>query len=159
METQAMTFVPMIADAGGADYAWRAIELVWSAGISYWMWRISSSHKDQKGLETRLHETTTKLIDERFRSMSHEVRNHMQVFISAIDEMKNKVKEADGEAKKLNDRDHEVELNVINKIDELKDYIRERAASASDLKRHEDNVNKRFEALENTIRTKASSRN
>lgn len=102
------------------------------------------SERDLNQVKKDLHDANVKLIDERFRGMTHELRNEMNGLVMAANETKERLKEVDGVAVGLNERDHKLELAVEKKVDSLKDYIRENTASKNDVQRHEQSVDRKF---------------
>ena len=95
--------------------------------------------------EAKLHEATTKLIDERFRAMTHEVKTHVQGLTGTLDLLKLQLEDGSKAVGELYDVDHKIELGVASKIDQIKDYIREKAATKDDLKEHERSVSAKFD--------------
>jgi chromosome segregation ATPase len=67
-------------------------------------------------------------------SLTHEIERHAQ-----------RLKEGDGEFDALTDRDHQLELKVGQKIEGVKDYVRDAIG------RHEEHGNGRFEKLGDAI--------
>lgn len=123
-------------------------QLVFSAIVSITLWRLTAWQRRYEGLEDRLHEATTRLIDERFRSMTHEVNSHVQGFLLTVEEMKQRIQLGDGELRGLSDRDQKIELALAIRIDQLKDYIRDTAATRKDLEKHETAVERKLGQVE-----------
>ena len=115
-------------------------QLVFSAVVSITLWRLTAWQRRYEGLEDRLHDATTRLIDERFRAMTHEVNSHVQGFLLTVEEMKQRIQLGDGEIRGLSDRDQKIELLLSARLDHLKDYIRDTAATKKDLEKHEASV-------------------
>ena len=125
-----------------------AFQLVFSAIVSITLWRLSAWQRRYEGLEDRLHETTTRLIDERFRAMTHEVNSHVQGFVLTVEEMKQRITHGDGEIRGLSDRDQKLELLLAARLDHLKDYLRDTAATKKDLEKHEVAVERKLGQVE-----------
>ena len=123
-------------------------QLVFSFLVSLSLWRLTAWQRRYEGLEDRLHEATTRLIDERFRAMTHEVNSHVNKFLLTVEEMKQRLQLGDGELRGLSDRDHKIELSLSAKLDHLKDYIRDTAASKKDLEKHESAVERKLVQVE-----------
>ena len=123
-------------------------QLVFSAVVSITLWRLSAWQRRYEGLEDRLHDATTRLIDERFRAMTHEVNRHVQGFVLTVEEMKQRIHFGDGEIRGLSDRDQKIELALAVRIDLLKDYIRDTAATKKDLEKHETAVERKLGQVE-----------
>lgn len=123
-------------------------QLVFSAVVSITLWRLSAWQRRYEGLEDRLHDATTRLIDERFRAMTHEVNRHVQGFVLTVEEMKQRIQFGDGEIRGLSDRDQKIELALAVRIDQLKDYIRDTAATKKDLEKHESAVERKLGQVE-----------
>src|SRR5215217_7536244 len=60
-------------------------QLVFSFVVSLTLWRLTAWQRRYDGLEQRLHDATTRLVDERFRSMTHEVNSHVQGFLLSLE--------------------------------------------------------------------------
>jgi hypothetical protein len=125
-----------------------AFQLVFSAVVSITLWRLTAWQRRYEGLEDRLHEASTRLIDERFRAMTHEVNSHVQKFLLTVEEMKQRLQSGDCEIRGLSDRDQKIELALAARIDHLKDYIRDTAASKKDLEKHETTVERKLAQVE-----------
>ena len=125
-----------------------AFQLVFSAVVSITLWRLTAWQRRYEGLEDRLHEATTRLVDERFRAMTHEVNGHVQGFLLTVEEMKQRIQLGDGEIRGLSDRDQKLELLLAARLDHLKDYIRDTAASKKDLEKHESAVERKLAQVE-----------
>ena len=123
-------------------------QLVFSFVVSLTLWRLTAWQRRYEGLEDRLHEATTRLIDERFRAMTHEVNSHVHKFLLTVEEMKQRLQSGDGELRLLTDRDQKLELLLAARLDHLKDYIRDTAASKKDLEKHESTVERKLGAVE-----------
>ena len=123
-------------------------QLVFSFLVSLSLWKLTAWQRRYEGLEDRLHDATTRLIDERFRAMTHEVNSHVQGFLLTVEEMKTRIQSGDGEIRGLSDRDQKIELALATRIDHLKDYIRDTAASKKDLEKHESTVERKLAQVE-----------
>ena len=123
-------------------------QLVFSAVVSITLWRLTAWQRRYEGLEDRLHDATTRLIDERFRAMTHEVNSHVQGFLLTVEEMKQRIQLGDGEIRGLSDRDQKIELLLSARLDHLKDYIRDTAATKKDLEKHEVTVERKLGQVE-----------
>jgi hypothetical protein len=96
------------------------------------------------------HVLTTKLVDERFRAMTHELGNSGQQLVLAVAELRQRVKEAEAELDGAGERNHKIELTVADKVDQIKDLIREatsKTATRADLEKHESQVSQRDQRL------------
>jgi septation ring formation regulator EzrA len=122
-------------------------QLLFSAGLTLAVWKLSRVAGEFDDQDRKLHELATKLVDERFRAMTHEVNNHMQGLLNTIDELKSRLKDGDQTIDGLNERDQKIELAVAGKIDSLKDYIRDNTASKSDVRAHEQTVAGKFDRM------------
>ena len=74
-------------------------------------------------------------MDERFRALAVEVNGHVQGLVLALDELNQRMAAGDAEVRAMAERDQRIELAVAAKVDVLKDYIRDCAASKKDLER------------------------
>jgi hypothetical protein len=105
------------------------------------------SNETIKTMEANLHAATTKLIDERFRGISHEVRSHAQAVIAQMDEMRDRLKDGDAHLGELSESDHRAELKFRGCLDEIKDWIRGHCATREDVKEHEKMVGLKFDRI------------
>ena len=126
-------------------------QLIFSAFVSIAIMKLSQSQRRYDGLEDKLHDTTTKLVDERFRAVSHKVAETSHSFGLAVAEMKDRIKDIDQVANELQERDQRNELAVVNRLDSLKDWLRNSAANKDDLKSHNDSMARRVERIENDL--------
>src|SRR5262245_58511648 len=85
-------------------------QAVFSAIVSLAIWRLTTAQRRYEGLEERLHQVTTKLVDERFRAMTHEVNGHVQGLVTVVDDLKDRLKDGSDDLESLSDRDQKIEL-------------------------------------------------
>lgn len=126
-------------------------QLVFSAIVSVSLWRLSAAQRQYEGLEQKLHETTTRLVDERFRAMTHEINVHVQGFVLTLEELKQRLQTGESDFRVLGDRDQKIELALTGKIDVLKDWIRDNAASKKDLEKNEQAVEQKLTRIEHRM--------
>ena len=126
-------------------------QLVFSAIVSISLWRLTAWQRRYEGLEGKLNDASTRLIDERFASMSRQVDRHVQALVVTMDEMKQRMSFGDADVRALGERDQRIELTLATRIDLLKDYIRENTATKNDLERHEAGAERRLGVLEHKL--------
>jgi hypothetical protein len=141
----------ILALADGLTIFLAAFQLIFSAIVSLLLWRLTAWQRQYEGLENKLHEATTRLIEERFGSMTGLVDRHVQSFVSAMDEIKQRMVFGDADVRALRERDQRIELTVATRLDLLKDYIREVAATKKDLEKHEIGAERRLAVLEQRL--------
>lgn len=134
-----------------------AISLVMDVLMTVGLFYVTAKAKKIDELEDRVHTVTTKLIDERFRAMTHEVMSHVQGFVTTLDEMKSRLEDGDGQLRQLASVDQKIEIQVIERMSALKDWLRDNLASKTDLKEHEKNVAGKFEKVEARVASMAQS--
>ncbi len=107
------------------------------------------------GLETKLeesvkgtHELATKLVDERFRGMTHEVKSHMQGLLSTIDEMKLRLRDGETQFANIHDGGHALKLEITKGLAEIKQVVTEKAASKQDLKEHQSEMTAKVKEIQ-----------
>src|SRR5687768_12807661 len=125
--------------------------LVFSPVVPVPLWRLTAWQRKYEGLESKLHEATTRLIEERFVATTSLVDRHVQAFVVAIDEMKQRMIFGDADVRALGERDQRIELTLATRLDLLKDYIRETAATKKDLERHEAGAERRLCVIEQRL--------
>ena len=126
-------------------------QLVFSFVVSLTLWRLTAWQRRYEGLEARLHEATTRLVDERFRAMTHEVNSHVQGFLLSLEDLKQRVSTGDAEVRGLGERDQKIELGLSARFEVLKDYIRDHTAGKKDLEKHEAAVERKLGVVENRL--------
>lgn len=120
------------------------VQFLWSSIVTFTVYQMTKNDRNTAGLEKRLHDANVKLIDERFRSVSHEIRNEVTSFVATLHEMKERLKDGDSDINALSDRDQKLELKLSGCIETLKDYIRDNCASKEDVRDHEQHVRQQF---------------
>jgi ABC-type transporter Mla subunit MlaD len=148
----------LLALSDGLHVALAMFQLAFSAVVSVTLFRLTAWQRRYEGLDARLQEAASRLVDERFRGMTHEVRGHVQSFMTTLDELRGRVASGDGALRDLTDRDQRIELALGARVDTLKDWIRDHAANKTDLARHEaaferkcSHVEQRLAELSNTV--------
>ena len=139
-----------------ADIEWvrtgvMVVHLIVTISLGVGLYWLGGKARKFEGLENALQKTTEKLIEERLSRITHDFKNHMQPLNLALDEMKLRLKEGEADYRGLGDRDQKIELTLAGKIDALKDYIRENAASKEDLESHEKSMERKVEKIEGQI--------
>ena len=128
-----------------------AFQLVFSAVVSISLWRLTAWQRKYEGLEGKLHDATTRLIEERFGGIARQVDRHVESFVLSIDELKQRIHFGDADLRALGDRDQRIELTLATRLDVLKDYIRETAATKKDLEKHELGAERRLCVIESRL--------
>ena len=149
------------------------LALLISVAVTIVLWRLGNiirkyermedkGERDMAEVKKQLHDANVKLIDTRFREMTHELRNEMNALLGTAHETKEqlkqtaaetkeRLKEVDGIADGLNERDQKIELTIAAKFDALKDYIRESCASKADVKDHERAVHQHLSSMSRDV--------
>lgn len=128
-----------------------AVTLVMDVLMAVGLYWVGAKTKKIDDLETRVHSVTTKLIDERFRSMTHELNGHVHGFAMALDEMKGRLQDGDVQLRGLGSVDQKIEIQMVERIAEMKQWFMQNLASKADLKDHEKTVAAKFEAMSGGI--------
>ena len=140
-----------LAASDGVTVFLAVFQLVFSAIVSVSLWRLTAWQRKYEGLEDKLHEASTRLIDERFAGMTRQFDRHVQTLVVGMDEMKQRMSFGDADVRALGERDQRIELTLATRIDLLKDYIRETAATKKDLERHEAGAERRLGVIEHRL--------
>lgn len=140
-----------LALADGVTVFLAVFQLVFSGVVSVSLWRLTAWQRKYEGLEAKLHDATTRLIEERFGAMTRSVDRHVQAFVAAMDEIKQRMVFGDADVRALGDRDQRIELTLATRLDLLKDYIRETAATKKDLEKHEAAAERRLAVIEQRL--------
>ena len=119
--------------------------------MSISLWRLTAWQRKYEGLEAKLHEATTRLIEERFGGIARQVDRHVESFVVSIDELKQRIHFGDADLRALGERDQRIELTLATRLDVLKDYIRETAATKKDLDKHEQGAERRLCVIEQRL--------
>lgn len=143
------------------------VQFFWQSVVSYQLHKLAKQDRTVEGLERRLqdsiekaandrHELTTKLVDERFRAMTHDVNGHVQTFTSTLDVLRLKLEkseeELDGLGEKVSERNHGLEIQLLKAINEVKTHVVERSASKDDLKGHQHDMQRAVEGINGHLR-------
>lgn len=104
-----------------------------------------------EAIEQRLHTANDKLIDERFRGMMHDLKGHVAAFQLTLESLTKRLTDGEQSLAKLFDNDHAVEIKSMNRLEQVKDYIRDHTASKADVREHEKAVARQFDALNGKI--------
>jgi hypothetical protein len=123
-------------------------QLVFSAVVSISLWRLTAWQRKYEGLEGKLNDATTRLIEERFGGIARQVDRHVESFVVSIDDLKQRIHLGDADLRALGERDQRIELTLATRLDVLKDYIRETAATKQDLDKHEQGAERRLCVIE-----------
>lgn len=118
-----------------------------AAQIVAWTSEVTTLKGELQGKDGELHALATKLVDERFRAMSHELNNHVDGFVKVLDEMKARLKDGESDLGGMVETAHKLEVQSLQRIAELKDYVREHAASKKDVADHQRQVTDQFNRL------------
>jgi hypothetical protein len=127
------------------------VQFLWSSIVSVVLYKLSKSDRNVEDLQESLHEATEKLVDERFRRMSHEVNGSVQGLLSTLNLVQQQVRDGEEDFKQLGSRDQKIELEVAGKFGEVKDWMRETFASKEDVREHEKHVTDRIDRHEKRV--------
>jgi hypothetical protein len=127
------------------------VQFFWQSATSFMLYKLSKQDRGAEAMEKRLHDQTvasvderhnltSKLLDERYRAMSHEIAGHVQALVSTVDLMKSRLQDGDEHFEGLDDKAQKLEIAAVGRIDSLKDYMRENLASKRDLERHQESM-------------------
>ena len=111
------------------------------------LWRNRETRQDTRDFEARQHELVTKLVDERFRSMTHELNNNVNSFSMTLEELKTRLKETEQTFDMLIRAAHVQEMKGLERLEQVKDYIRDQTASRADMREHQKSVDTKFEKI------------
>jgi hypothetical protein len=123
------------------------VQMLFNAALGWVAWKMRSDRAQITSLEDRVHETTVKLIDERMRAISHEVKAHAQSLVSTIDDLKTRLQDGDQRFEKLGEKDHSIELKTMREILEFQKEIARDGVTRKDLKEHQDSMSRAVESL------------
>ena len=137
-----------LAASDGVTVFLAIFQLVFSAIVSVSLWRLTAWQRKYEGLEGKLNDATTRLIEERFGGIARQVDRHVESFVLSIDELKQRIHFGDADLRALGERDQRIELTLATRLDVLKDYIRETAATKKDLEKHELGAERRLCVIE-----------
>jgi hypothetical protein len=138
------------------------ITFFWQSLITYLLYHLSKQDRGGEALQKHLqevmakavddrHSLTTKLVDERFRAMTHELNGHVQGFMLALDSIKSRLQDGDEHFEGLDERNQRIELAAAERVSQLKDYIRENMASKTDLERHQESMERKLNGVDNHL--------
>jgi hypothetical protein len=145
-----MSMYPLAASDGITVFL-AVFQLAFSAVVSVSLWRLTAWQRRYEGLEGKLADASTRLIEERFAAVTRQVDRHAQAFVIAMDEVRQRMTFGDADVRALGERDQRIELSLAARLDALKDYIRETAATKHDLERHEAGAERRLCIIEQRL--------
>jgi hypothetical protein len=152
MTTQQLQLLAhFLALSDGVTVSLAVFQLAFSAIVSVSLWRLTAWQRRYEGLEGKLHDATSRLIEERFAGMTSQFDRHVRSFVDAIDDVKQRLVFGDADVRALAERDQRIELTLAARIDLLKDYIRETSASKKDLDKHEQGAERRLCVIEQRL--------
>jgi chromosome segregation ATPase len=136
-----------------SSYLTVSVSVQWIIGVitSVLLFRLRADREDVKQLETRLHATSERLIDERMIGLSHKVKNHAQSLTTSIDAITASVSRHSDLIDKLGDRDQSAELKTLREIKDMQIEIVRNTASKSDLKEHQGAMHDQVKQLRSEI--------
>ena len=140
-----------LALTDGVTVSLAVFQLVFSGVVSVSLWRLTAWQRKYEGLEAKLHDATARLIEERLGGMTRQADRHVQAFVAAMDEVKQRMVFGDADLRALGERDQRIELTLAARIDLLKDYIRETAATKKDFEKHEVGAERRLAVIEQRL--------
>ena len=97
-----------------------------------------------ENLESRFEDKAEELVDAKLEARTGGIRASLEVLASEVRRINERLGRGDADFKDLNERDHALELKFSNRVDALKDFIRETCATKADLEK----LNDRFTALQ-----------
>src|SRR3954453_15295974 len=100
----------------GVTVSMAVFQLVFSAVVSVSLWRLTAWQRKYEGLEGKLHEATTRLIEERFGGMARQVDRHVGGFGGPVDELKQRMVFGDADVRALGERDQRIELTLATRL-------------------------------------------
>lgn len=140
----------LLATMDGVTIAqWVFNALIFIANIVFGIILSSFSRKNQEiiDLKTEIKKSAEDYLKERFAVIGREMTGHLEPVLRSIDEMAERLKEGERAFGGLTERDHQVELKMVNLLGQLKDSMRACYTSREDFDRWEKHVNGRFDTL------------
>lgn len=145
MRSLAASILGMVSDAWIIGF--NIFQVSFAALVSLVLWRLGVGQKRVDTTDERLHALTSKLVDERFRAMSHEVNGHVNGFMLTLEELKLRLKETEQTFDQLIRAGHVQEMKGVERLEQVKDYIRDQTASRQDLREHQKNADAKFDRI------------
>jgi hypothetical protein len=159
----------VLALGDGAQWAMFLVNLAVSTVVGVLLFRITRDDRRKERTEDRYadelqkakaaitaeaaktHEANVKLVDERMRAFTHEANNAINGVVLNVNDLKMKVESTFQNLNELNTADLKGEMKVGNKIEVLKDYIRDNCASKQDFREHERRTTNQFDTLNKSL--------
>lgn len=120
---------------------------LWNSVMSIVLYRMSKADRDVEGLKAELHNTSTKLLDERDRRISHQLANHAQQVTSAIDQTRVHAEQFDARLRELSDGTPKLQLEFVKAMGEAREFVRMNAADKTEFREFCDEVRRGREEL------------
>jgi hypothetical protein len=137
----------ILALSDGVQISLAVFQLAFSAIVSLSIWKLTVKHRKTEGMEASLSELTAKLVEERFRGISHQVANDVNHFSKTLQSLSEHIKEQEKNVDGLSDQDRKNELSFNARFDQIKDWLRENVATKQDFEKHEVKADRKFEIV------------
>jgi hypothetical protein len=141
----------VLALSDGAQVTLAIFQLGFSCIVSVVLWKVTAAQRRNEGMETKLGDLASKLVEERFRGMSHQVNTSVEAFSKTLANLTEHIKEQEQHVDGLGERDTKNELAFAAKLDQLKDWLRDNMASKKDLDKHEGVSNQKFDTVQREV--------
>ncbi len=143
------------ANAGQSGFdGWAVAQWVFNVLIAIAMAYVASKNQKIETLGEEIKKSNEKRIEERFTALRETIGLHLTPLLQRIDDVCGRLKDGDESMRALGDRDQQVELKMVQRIDALKDYIREECASTKDLGELRNEMHKLSETVQRLFRSK-----
>ncbi len=92
-----------------------------------------------------------KRIDEKFNDVRSDIERSVESFKETVSDFKERFKEGDEEFREMLNSDHKIELSVVQRIAQERQWMMENLATKSDVKSHEQSVNAHLNRQDGSI--------
>jgi len=142
-----------VAVLDGLGITLSIIQFALSIGMAIALAWVASKTRKIETLEEKLEETTSRLVDTKLVAAMAELRITIAGLAEQVKHIAGRLERGDDKFEQLGDGRQTLELRLLSKIGDLKDFVRENCASKGDF----DSLSKRFAELQVVVaRTEAA---
>ena len=108
--------------------------------------------RQRTAAEAKQHELTDKLVDARLRDFTHQLGQLMQKAQTTSDAQERFIEDAERKLERLTDKDHQGELQTLERISRVQIEIAKNAVTKEDMKEHERSMRQEMNQLREQVR-------
>ena len=125
-----LTPAPILAASDQVTVGLFGVSVIVNAVVGLGLWNLNRRQRKMEGLEgkvemleTERHEVVSKLVDERFRSMSHEVANSVHTLSVVVEDLRLRAKDGELGLRTLGESDTAIKIEVERRMGEFRGFV------------------------------------